>query len=186
MATILPRFNMNRVVHDYASLYYGPAARRGRQLAGDDFAVARGLAAWKNKVKTAWPGVALRLGNSAGNRIEFSESVTLEADVTLNGLAPGDIRLECVVSRELCSELTVPVRQFAERGVADYGQRTLGDVHIFVQPFEAVGAVAEGGIHRYRVELRPPWCGVLHFQVRAVPWHARLSHPYELGLMRWI
>ncbi|MEQ1801690.1 MAG: alpha-glucan family phosphorylase [Gammaproteobacteria bacterium] len=186
MATILPRFNMNRVVHDYASLYYGPAARRGRQLAGDGFAVARHLAEWKKQVRAAWPGVTLRLVNTVGNRIDFNQSVTLDVDVTLNGLPPGDVRLECVVSRELCSELAVPVRQYAERGTNESGLRPVGDSHVFVQDFASAGPAGVDGVHRYRVELRPPWCGALHYQVRAVPSHPHLSHPYELGLMRWV
>jgi starch phosphorylase len=186
MSTILPHFNMNRAVHDYSVLFYGPAARRGRQLAGDGYAAARSLAAWKLKVRAAWPGVALRLTSTAGNRIEFNSSVMLEVDVTLNGLLPGDIRLECVVSREICSDLTVPVRQFADRAMAEPGLRQVGSDHIFVQVFDAAGPAETGSAHRYRVELRPPWCGALHYQVRAVPWHPQLSHPYELGLMRWI
>ncbi len=186
MSSILPHFNMNRTVHDYSVLYYGPAARRGRQLAADGHAVARSLAAWKHTVRTAWPGVALRLTSSVGNRIDFNGSVTLEVDVTLNGLSTSDIRLECIVSRELCSDITVPVRQFADRGIAEPGLRQVGTEHVFVQLFAAVGPAEASGVHRYRVELRPPWCGALHFKVRAVPWHTQLSHPYELGLMRWI
>ncbi|MBL8202287.1 MAG: alpha-glucan family phosphorylase [Chromatiales bacterium] len=186
MATILPRFNMNRVVHDYAALYYGPAARRGQHLAMDGYAVARDLAQWKQQVRAAWPGVTLRLVNTVGNRIDFSESVTIEVDVALNGLSPGDVRLECVVSRELCSDLTVPVRQYAERGASATGLRSVGDDHVFVQDFASAGPAGVDGAHRYRVELRPPWCGALHYQVRAVPSHPHLSHPYELGLMRWI
>ena len=74
MATILPHFNMNRTVHDYSVLFYGPAARRGRQLAADGYKVASSLAAWKQQVRAAWPGVALRLASSVGSRIDFNAS----------------------------------------------------------------------------------------------------------------
>ncbi|MEO8223303.1 MAG: hypothetical protein ABI661_00715, partial [Gammaproteobacteria bacterium] len=90
------------------------------------------------------------------------------------------------VSRELCSDLTVPVRQFAERGMAETGLRPLGDGQIFVQAFEPAGPATADGTQRYRLDLQPPWCGALHYQVRAVPWHAHLAHPFELGLMRWL
>jgi len=186
MSTILPHFNMNRTVHDYSVLFYGPAARRGRELAVEGYAAARSLAGWKRQVRAAWPGVTLRLTSSVGNRIDFNGSVTLEVDVILNGLDPGDIRLECVVSREICSDLTVPVRKFADRSMAESGLRLVGDEQVFVQDFTAIGRTDGEGVHRYRVELRPPWCGALHYQVRAAPWHPQLSHPYELGLMRWI
>ncbi len=186
MATILPNFNMNRVVHDYAALFYKPAARRGRLLAEDGYAIARSLAQWKQQVRVAWPGVSLALVQTAGERIGYNDSVVLEVDVVLNGLQASDVRLECVVSRELCSDLTVPVRQFAERGMAETGLRPLGDSQVFVQVFEPTGAATADGKQRYRMELQPPWCGALHYQVRAVPWHANLAHPFELGLMRWI
>ena len=104
----------------------------------------------------------------------------------MNGLSPGDVRLECVVSRELCSDLTVPVRQYAERGGSESGLRPVGDGHLFVQDFASAGPAGVDGVHRYRVELRPPWCGALHYQVRAAPSHPHLSHPYDLGLMRWV
>ncbi|MDH5277174.1 MAG: alpha-glucan family phosphorylase, partial [Gammaproteobacteria bacterium] len=148
MSTILPRFNMNRVVHDYAALYYGPAARRGQLLASDGYAVARDLAQWKQKVRAAWPGVTLRLVNTAGNWISINESVTIDVDVSLSGLSPGDIRLECVVSRELCSDLTVPVRQYAGRGASESGLRHVGDSHVFVQEFASAGPGGAEGMHR--------------------------------------
>lgn len=185
MATILPHFNMNRVVHDYAVLYYGPAARRGLELAADGYRDATSLAQWKQRVRAAWPGVGLRLAGQAPGTIEHSENIELDVDVALNGLDPGDVRIECVVHRDLCSEVTVPVRQFAGRGSASPGLRTVGDEHVFVQLLEPVGA-STAGVQRYRLAFRPPWCGALHYGIRAVPWHAEMSHPYGLGLMRWI
>jgi starch phosphorylase len=185
MSTILPHFNMNRVVHDYAVLFYGPAAKRGRELEADGFVAARTLADWKHKARTAWPGVGLRLASEVAKRIDFSASVTLEADVVLNGLSSDDIRLECVISRQLCSSLTVPVRQFADRGGTDAGLRVIGDEHVYVQAFTASGDPRDG-VQRYQVALQPPWCGELNYEIRATPWHPGLSHPYELGLMRWV
>ena len=61
MATVLPHFNMQRVVHDYATLFYGPAARRGRELSGEGHALARELGAWKERARTLWSGVELKL-----------------------------------------------------------------------------------------------------------------------------
>jgi hypothetical protein len=37
---------------------------------------------------------------------------------------------------------------------------------------------------RYRLELQPPWAGSLLYEIRALPQHPHLTHPYELGLMR--
>lgn len=186
MATVLPHFNMNRVVQDYASLYYGPAARRGRLLSDNHHAAARNLSEWKRRVRVAWPGVALQLAGVAPSRVDFGEVVTLEADVSLNGLPPGDVRVECLVFRELCSEVTVPVRRFADGGVCGSGLRQIDGEPVFVQPFVPVEGEAGATSRRYRVSLASPWCGALRYQVRAIPTHPDLAHPHELGLMRWI
>jgi hypothetical protein len=37
---------------------------------------------------------------------------------------------------------------------------------------------------RYRLELQAPWAGSLLYEIRALPQHPHLTHPYELGLMR--
>ena len=66
MASVLPAFNSERVLHDYLRDFYVPAARQGRALAADGFRAARELGEWKEKVRAAWPGVALKLLAHAG------------------------------------------------------------------------------------------------------------------------
>ena len=38
---------------------------------------------------------------------------------------------------------------------------------------------------RFVLDLRPELCGRLDYRIRAYPNHALLTHPFELGLMRW-
>ena len=61
MASVLPAFNSERVLRDYLRDFYAPAARHGRVMAAEGFKAARELGAWKEKVRAAWPGVALKL-----------------------------------------------------------------------------------------------------------------------------
>ena len=68
MASVLPAFNSERVLRDYLRDFYVPAARQGRVMAADGFKAARELGAWKEKVRAAWPGVSLKLVDSAGHR----------------------------------------------------------------------------------------------------------------------
>ncbi len=42
----------------------------------------------------------------------------------------------------------------------------------------------DGPVCRYRLEFQPPWAGSLLYEIRALPEHPHLTHPYELGLMR--
>jgi starch phosphorylase len=183
MASVLPAFNSERVLRDYLHEFYAPAARQRRLLAADDFKAARELGAWKEKVRAAWPGVTLKLSGSPQTEISFAERVTLEVDVALNGLAPHDVLVECQVRRVLGSELVVPVQGYAENRRPEGGVGYLEGRAVLLAPFAAAG-LDESGTCRYRLELQPPWAGTLEYEVRAIPFHPHLSHPYELGLMR--
>ena len=94
-----------------------------------------------------------------------------------------DVRVECQVRHVLGSELVVPVQGYAENRRPKHGVGYLEGQSVLLAPFTP-GDVGEGGVCRYRLELQPPWAGTLQYEVRAVPDHPHLSHPYELGLMR--
>ena len=121
MASVLPAFNSERVLRDYVRAFYAPAARQGRIAVADDFRVARDFGAWKSRVHVAWPGVALKLVGSVPTEIAFGRHAALEVDVTLNGLLPDDVRVECVVRRILGSELVVPVQGYSDTGRPEHG-----------------------------------------------------------------
>jgi hypothetical protein len=36
------------------------------------------------------------------------------------------------------------------------------------------------------LDLAPELCGKLEYRIRAYPHHAALSHPFEMGLMKWL
>jgi starch phosphorylase len=186
MASILPHFNSNRLLHDYACCFYGPAAEQGRAIAEARFAPARELAEWKTRVRGAWSGVSLRLAQPLSERVDFDRTVQLDVSVQLNGLSPADVRVECLLRREMCSELTVPVKQYSQHARATDGVRYIGNEAVFVAPFVPGGDVAANGECRYHLDLVPPWCGTLRYEIRALPQHKRLTSPYETGLMRWL
>jgi starch phosphorylase len=183
VASVLPAFNSERVLRDYLQAFYVPAARKGRIAAADDFRVARDLGAWKSRVRAAWPGIALKLVGDAPAEIGFGQRAVLEVDVTLNGLAPSDVRVECIVHRVLGSELVVPVQGYAENRRPEQGVH-YHDGRANLRESFVPGATDGAGVCRYRLELQPPWAGMMEYEIRAVPQHPNLSHPYELGLLR--
>jgi starch phosphorylase len=186
MASVLPRFNSYRVLHDYACGYYGPAARRGKEIAANDYQLAVELAEWRVSVHAAWPKVTLRLVSPAVSKISYDDSLRLKVDIDTAGLAPENIRVECVLRPEVCSELTVPIRQYASNHQDADGIRYLDDEAIAVVPLQPHGEPTAEGICRYHLEYKSPWCGALTYKIRAVPQHSQLAHPYETGLMRWL
>jgi starch phosphorylase len=182
MASVLPAFNSERVLRDYVRGFYAPAAVHGRAVAADEFRVARDLGAWKAKVRAAWPGVTLKVQGHTVAEIAVSERVALAVEVGLNGLAPADVRVECVVRRLLGSERVAPVQGYSENRRQQQGVSYRDGRAVLVEAF-APGAVDAAGACVYRLEFQPSWAGALQYEIRAVPQHAHLSHPYELGLM---
>jgi starch phosphorylase len=187
MASVLPRFNSHRVMHDYARLFYGPAAREGRLGRAGDYRVARDLAEWKVRVRAAWSGVGFAAADAGPRVVGFGDNVRIEVDVALNGLMPNDVRVECVLHRALCSELIVPIEGYADnRRPQNGGLHYIGDETAALWTFEPQAGQRDGDRCRYRLDFKPPWAGGMRYGIRAVPQHPALSHPYELGLMRWL
>jgi starch phosphorylase len=160
MRTLIPRYSSARMVIDYARELYGPAARHGRRLNDDGAAAARALAAWKQKVLSAWPSVRLRLPEPPPATIAQGQRLSLRALARLNGLAPEDVAVECELGRDGGGSFT---RQQLVRLAP--GDR-VGDEQLFVADIE-------------------PLPGPQHYRVRLRPDHGALSHPLELGCAVW-
>ncbi|MCC7486242.1 MAG: alpha-glucan family phosphorylase [Burkholderiales bacterium] len=164
MASLLPRFNATRMVNEYVTKFYVPALRQGRRVDEHGHEGAKALAAWKARVRGAWAGVAARRLDAPPRRIQFGENVPVEIAVRLNGLAPGDVAVELLLTRGLHEPLE-------RRGR-----------HELV----ATGTLDGGGEQRYALALKPELCGRLDYRIRVYPRHELLTHPFELGLMLWI
>ena len=163
MRTIIPRFNAERMVRDYATRLYGPATRAGRRLAEDGGSGARMLAAWKQHVLRAWDGVTIERLDRAPSALDQGEALELAVRVSLNGLAPEDVRIECVVA-----------------GADDDPPEAW---HTFA--FEPLAHDPSGALDA-RVSFVPPHAGLQSYRVRMYPHHPLLSHRFELGRMRWV
>jgi len=167
MGTILPRFTASRMVGDYLSKFYGPAARQGRRYARDNFRSAAELAAWKARVVAAWPKVRIRRLDSAPTRAMFGERLRIEVALDLNGLEPTDVRVELRLGELDTAE---PAAEAAAKG------------RFFVH----TGPLADSAEQRYVLDFTPESCGRFDYRVRLFPYHDLLTHRLETGLMRWL
>jgi starch phosphorylase len=181
MASIIPHFNMRQVLDNYRQGLYRPAAQGAHALAADRHAGARALAGFKDKVARTWPRVALRQLDNVPVRLDFGGRLKMRVAAFLNGLDPQDVRVELVLKR------TLPVGETEPPPYTSFNQedgaKTRGAVREF---FKATGQVDSEGSHEFAIDCAPPWCGRLDAQVRIVPHHALLSHPYEMGMMKWL
>jgi len=164
IATITPRFNSQRMVGEYVAKFYAPADRQWRLKSADDFAAARQLAAWKQKVRHAWPHVALRRLDTPQKRIAYGASLRFEVAVRLDGLSPGDVAVEMLMTRP------------------GGNPRTRSPRRLFL---EHQGALADGE-DLFALTLTPDVCGKIDYRIRAYPHHELLIHPFEMGMMLWL
>jgi glycogen phosphorylase len=177
MSTVIPRFNMDRVLFDYTRGLYQPAAQQYRRLAADGFAGARQLAEWKQRIRQAWPKVSLRLLEDAAPDVPRGQILRLKIAAGLNGLQPGDVRVEFVARRRL------PEADVSSPPLSAYGHPQPEGLWSAV--FESTGEQSEdSAVFALDVTLQD--CGQFATEVRIYPWHELLSHPHELGLMKWL
>jgi starch phosphorylase len=162
MASLLPRYDASRMLGEYVSRFYLPAARQGHRYCAGNYETAAAVAAWKAKVRTAWPGVAARRLDAPRTRIRFGDSIPIEVAARLNGLAPADVCVELLLARSG----EKPALQHAHE-MSPAGQ-------------------LEGGEEKYVLELKPGLSGRLDYRIRLYPRHEALTHPFELGLTRWV
>ncbi|MDP1635228.1 MAG: DUF3417 domain-containing protein, partial [Gallionellaceae bacterium] len=163
IASIMPRFNMQRMLTDYAERFYSPAAEQWRRYSSADFSGARRVAEWKARIRAAWPRIGLRRIDQAAPRIRYGETLHFQVAVQLNGLTPNDLTVELVFTRP-----GEPTSARARRYELLY-ERPLGN-----------------GEHLFSRELTPDQCGKMEYRVRVFPTHELLTHPFEMGMMLWL
>jgi starch phosphorylase len=179
-----PKVQAERMVREYVSALYVPAAAASRSLADDEgFGPARELAAWKRRVLQAWPQVRIEHveGEAAGPRL--GSALTVRALVALGELTPDDVTVEVVYGRtdeddEIISPAyaTLVAEGTAGNSTASGAAGTAG----------AAGAVGAGGasvLVRYSGEVSLDRPGPFGYTVRVLPRHRLLSSRAELGLV---
>jgi glycogen phosphorylase len=155
----------SRMVRQYVTELYAPAARSSRLLAAPSpapFDAARELAAWKEHVTKAWPGVRVEHVEADDGDLSPGGQLTVRVSVALGSLTPADVCVEVVYGRAGdTDEIIDPVRS----------------------PLRLDGEVSPDGVARYTgsAELGEP--GPFGYTVRVLPQHPLLSGPAELGLV---
>ncbi|GGL90748.1 alpha-glucan family phosphorylase [Nakamurella endophytica] len=155
-----PRVQATRMVRDYVTQYYAPAATFHRAI-GTDLQVAKELAAWKDTVRDAWPRIRVVSVDTSGIGSEPSMGnvLSVRASVDLGGLAPEDVEVQTVTGR------------------VDDGEQ----LHeVTTVPMEYVG---NGDGYRYEAQLPLERSGPVGYTVRVLPRHPLLASPAELGLV---
>lgn len=159
-----PQFNSQRMVEEYMSQLYQPAHAAYRNLAAEDFRLARQKARWNAEVARVWERVRfVELGGPPDGPVVSGRPVPVRAAVDLAGLRPEDVRVEVVIGR-----------------IGASGQ--LEDTEVMLlPPVEEAGHVVV-----FEKQITPRQTGRLGFALRLTPNHYGdpLARPCS-GLIKW-
>jgi glycogen phosphorylase len=176
MMTVIPHFNMGRVVQDYARGVYYPAALHHQRLMQGGAAAATQLSGWKQRVREQWAGVGLRRLSDTPRELPRARALNVRVAAALNGLTPADVRVEFVAQRVLPrSRSELPALSSFRTDQHDDAWRAL---------LRPNGEIDSDGSVVYELQAIPPNCGQFAFEIRIFPWHDMLAHPLEMGLLR--
>ncbi len=164
MKTIIPQFNSQRMARDYLRDYYAPASRHGGRLRSDNYANAKTLAAWKQKIAHGWPHVTVERMDSYSASIHSGEFLPIQVAVNLGPLSAEDIVVECVI-----------------------GAKSSDDTFVngHTEKLDYIGHSAKGKA-LFAINLAPPEPGLLSYMLRIYPHQQLLAQPLEMGRMLWI
>ncbi len=167
LAYLGPRVQATRMVRDYVTGYYGPASVFSRAVTSD-LTVAKGLAAWKDQVRAAWPSVRVINVDTSGIGTEPSlgNVMTVRAYIELGGLAPEDVVVQSVTGRVDLNE------QLHDIVTVDMA---------FVDAIDSSDSAGTG--YRYEAQLPLTRSGAVGYTVRVLPRHDLLASSAELGLV---
>ncbi|MDH2415434.1 alpha-glucan family phosphorylase [Nocardioides sp. CER19] len=157
-----PKVLATRMVRDYVHQLYGPATENARSL-NDDYDGARELAAWKQRVKAAWPQVRVEHVESSGvgDAPEVGAVLSVRAFVALGDLSPEDVDVQLLHGRADAEDL-----------LTDATCTVLGLTESY-----------EGGRHSFAGEVTLDQSGPFGYTVRVVPRNGHLASYAELGVV---
>ena len=176
MMTVIPQFNMRRMIIDYDRGLYQSAARQHALVSGDNDAGARELAVWKQRVRKAWSGVGLRPLSSPVAELQSGDRLRQRIAANLNGLTINDVAVEFVARR------TLPRTRMQWPALSSYGRDLQDDG--WRARLKPTGETDSDGSQVFELDAAPPTSGQFALEFRVRPEHALQGHALEMGLIK--
>jgi glycogen phosphorylase len=174
---IAPRFNTHRMVAEYASRFYKPAAQTWLTFMESKMQKAKDLAAWKNKLRQEWNNIkiedvdvqvkngkaAVPLGSNTAS-LEVGSELQITANVRLGGLNPQDVSVQIY------------------HGVVDSWENIN---HGCVKNMENTDQNKKEGAYQFKGTIKCTHSGKSGFAIRVMPKQDDLVESFEADLITW-
>ncbi len=154
-----PKVLASRMVRDYVTELYGPAALSSFEVGEAE--TAQDLAVWKRRVRAAWPGVHVEhVEVHADDTVAVGQEIRFACLVQLGSLTPADVEVQLVAGNcDSSDELT----------------------DISTRPMTLVSDLG-GGRMRYEGVLEAKKSGQRGYTMRVIPKHDLLDNVAEMGV----
>ncbi|HPZ08554.1 MAG TPA: alpha-glucan family phosphorylase [Candidatus Eremiobacteraeota bacterium] len=165
MRKLIPRFNTNRMVSEYASRFYFPSADFSYRLREKDYDKARDLSAWKARIREHWYEIKVEhVHANTSAEIKVGKELNVQARIHLGALTPEDIKLDIYygpldIKAQIASGIAIPM---------DNVEELSKNVYLFSGFIPCMSSGRHG------------------FVLRLLPYHEDLCNPYAMNLIMWI
>lgn len=165
LKSLTAMYSSNRMVRDYVEAAYCPAAGRRDELAENNWALCRELAAWREDLAVRFGTVKLEeiiLSGADGNTMLCGEPVNVRLRLTPGEMKPEEILVQLVIGRTFSSG----------------NFRDKPDV-LRLEPRSNGNGIV------YSATYIPRRNGAYRYGIRVMPVHKGLSSPLATGLVLW-
>lgn len=165
IANVACNFTTNRMLSDYCNQYYIPQAKRHNELAANDAAVAKEIAAWKQIVSSEWNNIRIESFTQPEAAYDLSSKRKMNTELVLDlgRIKPEDLGVEIVFST-----------------TDSYGKVQLQAVH------ELTMVSCEDGKAVYQAQVLPERTGMYQVGLRIFPKNPLLPHRQDFPLVKWL
>ena len=163
MSAIGAQFSSYRMLVEYSERFYFPALENYHQVSGDQYAEARQIAAYMEKIRHAWNDLRVEaIERPDTSSLEVGDTIEVGATVRLGRLSPEEVQVELYYGRMSSKTEIVTAGRITMQPVAH-----------------------KDGVHRYRGTITLEAAGRQGFSVRVIPRHDSLVDQFHPGLITW-
>ncbi|GAP68208.1 alpha-glucan phosphorylases [Bacteroidales bacterium 6E] len=166
IAGVAPHFTTTRMIRDYQDRFYHPQHVRTQKIVGDNYKLAREMAAWKFKISSVWDQIEVKdisVAHGVTNVMKIGQDYPARITVDLKGMSSDEIGLELVVT---------------SNGNAE--KRKLVDV----MEFKVESCV--DGVAVYTLDIHLQNSGTYSYGLRMFPKNVNLPHRMDFSFTRWL
>jgi starch phosphorylase len=163
-AEVVPHFTTRRMMKDYLHRYYIPLSSRMTRLTADNFAKAKEISAWKEKILSVWDQIEVvnvQLADGITNTYKMGQHYPSQIVLDIKGLSPDEIGVEVIIAT--------------------------GTEHPeYVEKHEFTSGKVENGLTIYSLNLTLTKPGSYKYGVRIFPKNDELPNRQDFRVLKWI